>query len=347
MARRTSRDIAEDLRNLGVEGKVIGVHSNISSIGLISPSPVSESEKERGLSPIAKTVINAFVDAVGPEGTFFVPTHSLNFIGNYSPDNFKVDVEKDEAGNVVKKIMVDDGYYRKETSESLVGAITQAVILDDRSFRSDHPTHSIAAIGKEAEYLVCGHTPFAQPVGIHNGFAKVAGLDGIILFIGDTVKSNTSFHAYETLAFPKLGEYFVGAAAADYQGLKRLFAQTWTPNLHRDFYAENKRPTRAITCIRESGLLKKGKVGRGGADWFNAKEMANYFVKEVLPKEPDILFCSKKEDCAINYDCRNSIDILKSLYGRQDNGWDEEKIKEDMDRQFLQLLEPGEQRVSY
>jgi len=284
MAKRSCKELALELRKCGLEGKVVGVHSNLTSIGLLEETPVSAAEEKKGLSPLGKTVINAFLEAVGPEGTFFVPTHSCNFIGNYMPAQLKVDVKKDEAGTVISRTLLDDGYYNKAKSPSLVGALTQAVIWDDRSIRSEHPSHSIAAIGADAEYLVRGHNADAQSVGIHNGFAKAVGLGGIILFVGDTLKSNTTFHAYETLFLPAVADYFAGAVAVEMDGLKVLKNQTWAPNLHRDFYDEAKRRTRAINAMKNSGLLKEGKLGRGLVYYFDAKEMARYFAAVIYPK---------------------------------------------------------------
>jgi aminoglycoside N3'-acetyltransferase len=347
MAKRSMQELSEALRKFGLEGKTVGVHSNLTSIGLVADTPVSLAEEKRGLNPIAKTIINALIEAIGPQGTFFVPTHSCNFIGNYAPSNLKIDLEKDAEGKVVKRALIDDGYYNKEKSPSLVGALTQSVIWDDRAVRSEHPTHSIAAIGKEAGYLVRGHDPFAMPVGIHNAFTKVIGLDGIILFIGDTLKSNTSFHAYETLVLPDAAEYFAGAAAAEWKGLKRLFHQAWVPNLHRDFYDEHKRKTRAINAMRDSGLLKEGVLGRGVAYYFSAKDMAKYFSEKVFPAEPDILFCNTPDTCGAGYDCKNSAGILKHLYAKKDGSWDSDKIKSRMDKQYLELLKPGDRRIPY
>jgi aminoglycoside N3'-acetyltransferase len=347
MAKRTLQDLASELRKCGLEGRTVGVHSNLTSIGLVAETPVSPAEEKRGLNPIAKTVISAFMDAVGPKGTFFVPTHSCNFIGHYAPHQLKVSVEKDENNNVIKRTLLDDGYYNREKSPSLVGALTQSVIWADGAIRSEHPSHSIAAIGKEAEYLVRGHDPFAQSVGIHNAFNKAVGLDGIILFIGDTLKSNTTFHAYETMMLPDAAEYFAGAVAAEWKGLKRMFSQTWTPNLHRDFYDEHKRKTRAITAMRNSGLLKEGTLGRGAVYYFKAKDMAGYFTEKVFPNEPDILFCNTPDTCGASYDCKNSVEILKHLYSKKDGKWDSEKIRSRIDKQFLEFLKPGIQRIHY
>jgi len=347
MAKRTLKDLADELKKCGLEGRAVGVHSNLTSIGLVADTPVSAAEEKRGLNPIARTVISAFMEAVGPQGTFFVPTHSCNFIGHYAPHQLKVNIEKDEAGTVIKRTLIDDGYYNKFTSPSLVGALTQSVIWADGALRSAHPSHSIAAIGKEAEYLVRGHDPFAQPVGIHNAFNKIVGLDGVVLFIGDTLKSNTTFHAYETMMLPDAAEYFAGTVAVEWNGLKRMFNQTWVPHLHRDFYDEHKRRTRAITAMRNSGLMKEGTLGRGAVYYFNAKDMAKYFAEKVYPSEPDILFCNTPDTCGTGYDCRNSVEILRHLYAKKDGKWDSEKIKSRMDKEFLGFLKPGVQRVTY
>jgi aminoglycoside N3'-acetyltransferase len=347
MAKRSQKELADELKGMGLEGKCVGVHSNLISIGMVAESPISAQEVNKGLSPIGKTVINAFMDAVGPNGTFYVPTHSCNFIGNYMPAQLKVDVQKDVEGKVISRTVIDDGYYHVDKSPSLVGALTQAVLQDDRHIRSWHPTHSVAAIGCDAEYLVKGHTPHSQPVGIHNAFSKTVGLDGIVLFIGDTLKSNTTFHAYETLLMPALAQYFAGAAAVEWEGLKQLVAQTWAPNLHRDFYDEAKRKTRAINAMRDSGLLKESKLGRGIVYHFNAKEMAKYFAEVIYPKEPDILFCKTKETCTAIYDCKNSCDIIKHLYTKKDGSYDAEKIKAGYDKQFMDMMKPGVVRISY
>jgi aminoglycoside N3'-acetyltransferase len=339
MAKRTAKELTEQLGKAGIEGSVVGVHSNLTSIGLVEPTPVSPAEAKRGLSPIAKTIINAFMDALGPKGTLFVPTHSLNFIQDGAPVNLK----KDPQNGAV----IDDGYYRPDTSPSLVGAFTQAIIWDDRAVRSGHPSHSTAAIGRDAEYLARGHTPPEQPVGVHNAFSKVIGLDGHVMFIGNTLKSNTTFHAYETLMTPDLSGHFTNTVAADWQGSKKDYPQTWAPNFHRDFYAEHKRRTRAFIAMRESGLLKEGVLGRGVLYYYKARDMARYFAEKVFPNEPDILFCNSPDTCTPDYECGKLVNILKSLYAKKDGTWDAEKIRSRMDKQFLEFLKPGEQRIAY
>jgi len=346
MPKRTVEQIAADLEAMGLEGKVVGCHSNITSIGLIAPSSVSEREKKRGMHPVAKTVVNAFLQAVGPQGTFFVPTHSVNFLGGYQPEKQNIIFTKDDDGEIVDRQITDDGFYNKDSSPSTVGNLTECMVFDDRTVRSGHPTHSISSIGKEAQYLAQGHDPYAQAVGIHNAFIKTIGLDGVIFFIGETLKSNTTFHGYETLILPAMAPYFSAGAAAREDGIRRTFPQTWAPLMHRDFYMENVRKTKAIQALHDSGLLKEGKLGRGKAFWFEAKPMAQYFTEEVFPQRPDIMFCNKEEDCSPVYECEDIIKLMTKHYGNG-GGWDTDKIKSGMDKDFLKMLESGEQRILY
>jgi hypothetical protein len=241
-------------------------------------------------------------------------------------------------------VILDDGYYRAESTPSTVGSFTQSVLADNRTLRSLHPTHSIAAIGHEAAYLVKGHDHTAQPVGIMNAFTKLIGLDGIVMFIGPVLGSNTTFHAYETLMLPALSEYLIGVAAAEIGGVKRLVAQTWVPHFHRDFYSEGKRLTRAWKRLKDAGLLHEMQLGDGTVYWYEAKKTARFFAEEVFPFEPDILFCDSPEKCNNLYDCATTIGWLKELYATS-NGWSKEKIIKGMDSQFLQLLKDGSQRV--
>jgi aminoglycoside N3'-acetyltransferase len=351
MARRTSLDLAKDVRAMGFEGKVVGVHSNLSQIGIVAPSRVSEHEKTRGMSPIAKTIINGFLEGLGPQGTLFVPTHSVNYIKNGKPIHFNAEQLTDEHGNVTKETIIDHGYYDPDKSPSTVGAFTQAVIWDDRARRSLHPTHSVACIGPESEYLVRGHIPGVQPVGINNAFAKNVGLDGIVCFVGDTLKSNTTFHAFETLLVTVIGEYMIAKTASLMAGHKQENEQTWNPGKHRDFYEEQRKgkpPTRAFTRMREAGLLHEGVLGKSKTYYFHAKETARFFMEEVIPESPDILLCEEgKDEYDSNYSCEYMRGHMKRRLTSDDGAWDAEKIRAQMDNEFLRLMQTGVQRIQY
>ncbi|MFH1760624.1 MAG: AAC(3) family N-acetyltransferase [bacterium] len=347
MAKRTSGDLARDIKEMGLEGQVVGIHSNLSQIGLVAPTPVSDSEKSRGMSPVAKTIINGILDGIGSDGTLFAPTHSNNCMGGYMPLLYEAEIKKNEQGEIIERVVKDSGFYDPVKSPSRVGALTQSIIFDRRAVRSMHPTHSVAAIGKHADYLVRGHDHYAQPVGIHNAFSKAAGLDGFILFIGSVLEANTTMHAYETLMTPCLSDFMIGVACTVIDGQETFVPQTWIPALHRDFYREKVKRTKAFNIMRSQGLLKNGKFGKSPAFYFHAKETAKYFAHEVFPKAPDILLCDSAEDCSANFTCGFMRRYLKKHLADNSGKWMPEKIRSKMNREFLELLKDGKQFVKY
>ena len=105
----TFQEIVGALRQVQVRrGAVVYVHSSLSSMGYVQGG--------------ADSVIDAFLDVVGPEGTFCVPT--IVYAGRGPRPPFDV------AG-----------------SPSEVGGITETLRLRAEARRSDNPTHSDAAIG--------------------------------------------------------------------------------------------------------------------------------------------------------------------------------------------------------
>ena len=115
----TFGDIAEALRQVQVSrGAVVYVHSSLSSMGYVQGG--------------ADTVIDAFLNAVGPEGTLCVPT--IVYAGRGPRPPFDV-----------------------AHTPSEVGRITETLRLRPEARRSDNPTHSVAAIGPQADEITAGH----------------------------------------------------------------------------------------------------------------------------------------------------------------------------------------------
>ena len=129
MALVTLADIKNSLYELGIrDGDTIVVHSSLKSFGQV----------EGG----ADTVINALTEAVGNEGTVVVPTLAMkNFNDAY--DTWHMDKPSD------------------------AGYITEVFRKRPEAFRSNQATHSVAAIGKDAEYLTATHGQKGLRYGIY------------------------------------------------------------------------------------------------------------------------------------------------------------------------------------
>ena len=63
--------------------------------------------------------------------------------------------------------------------------------------RSLHPTHSVAALGKDAANFVAGHENFDSPAHRNSPWGKLYDRYGIILFIGVGISCNTFLHGVE------------------------------------------------------------------------------------------------------------------------------------------------------
>src|SRR5262249_26453978 len=116
----------------------------------------------------AEKVVDALLEVVGPEGTVMVPTFNHG-----AADVFDV-----------------------RTTPSRNGAVTEALRRRPEAYRSIHPTHPYAAIGKHAAALVAGH-PEAGTFGRRSPLGKLADLGGSILLLGVGMNRNTAAHIGE------------------------------------------------------------------------------------------------------------------------------------------------------
>ena len=161
----TQTDIVNGLHNLGLrDGDRVLVHSALSSFGHV----------EGG----ADTVIDALLDAVGPAGTLLVPT-----------------LTGDEALSSGNPPLFDPTNTRCWT-----GRIPETLRQRPNAVRSLHPTHSVAAIGLDADMLTRDHINSITPCDGLSPYGKLAQLaNGTILLVGVTHQSNTTMHHVEEL----------------------------------------------------------------------------------------------------------------------------------------------------
>ncbi len=157
--------IIRDLKELGIcEGDTLLVHSSLRSLG--------------DFSDRARTVTDALLEVIGPKGTLVMPTLSYTSVNEKNP------------------------YFDVKQTPSCVGGLTEYFRLLPGVKRSLHPTHSAAAIGSQARFLVADHYKDNTPVGKNSPFYRLKELHGKILFLGCGLKPNTSMHGVEELVVP-------------------------------------------------------------------------------------------------------------------------------------------------
>ncbi len=171
--RVTRAEVAAAARQAGiVPGDLVLFHSSLSSMGHVVGGP--------------DTVIDGFLEAVGPRGTVAVPT-----LCNWLPE---------EQGQVYER-------WDPATSPSYVGRITEHFRHRPDAVRSDQATHSVAAIGARAAELTADHGAFGRrqcPFGdrafaLSSPWQKLVAWNGAYCFIGVNFWVGTMVHFVESL----------------------------------------------------------------------------------------------------------------------------------------------------
>jgi len=152
------RDIVAAIREMGLpEGDKVMVHSSLSSMGYVEGGAV--------------TVVEAFLEVLGPEGTLMMPTFTHSGTEYYDPLG----------------------------SPSKNGAITEAARKYPGAVRSLHPTHAVTVIGPDAEDLVrddLERGALAEDCALD----RLAKKGGWVFLLGVDHKVNSIIHVGEAYA---------------------------------------------------------------------------------------------------------------------------------------------------
>lgn len=160
--------LIDNLENCGFpHGCAVFVHSSLKSLGYVVGG--------------AATVIDALQDVVVQRrgGTIAMPAFSLR-------------------GTMYDTLRSGQTFSPK-TSPSTMGAITEAFRTHPRVVRSVHPTHSVAAQGARAAWLVDGHARGERTFGEGSPFAKLLEADGYLLGLAIDLGPVTFYHVIEDL----------------------------------------------------------------------------------------------------------------------------------------------------
>ena len=152
--------LTAQLAELGLKkGDTVLVHSSIKAVGEIEGR--------------ADALLDALQNAVGSEGLLVLPTHSWAYINDLTP-TFSV-----------------------ERSPSCVGKLPEIFRHRPDVVRSLHPTHSVAAWGRDAKEYCAGHESFDTPCAWDSPWGRLAQRKGKILMLGCSLARNTFVHGIE------------------------------------------------------------------------------------------------------------------------------------------------------
>lgn len=155
----TKADLINCISAIGITPEdTLLIHSSMKSIGAV----------EGG----ADTVLDAFIEYMD-SGLLIFPTHTWAQIS----DDYPV--------------------FNPLTEPSCVGLLSNLFLKRPGVVRSWHPTHSVAAFGKDAESYVAGEEKWDTPCPREGCWGKLYDRKAKILFLGCSLRRNTLLHGVE------------------------------------------------------------------------------------------------------------------------------------------------------
>jgi len=257
-------DLSESLRKIGVKaGDQLLVHSSFKSLDF-EGTPTE--------------VCRCLMEAVTGDGLLMMTTHSYNFINRK-----------------------DIGPYNKDESPAQTGIIPETFRQMDGVLRSLHPTHSIAAWGKDAQKYILGHEKF-EALGPGTPYYRYARTCGKILMIGCDLEACTMVHEAEWEArVPYLdinydGEW--GREALYYDDKGELIRVNYKniPGCSHGF-------VKSQPGLIDAGCLDKISLNKESSYLANATCLLNYLVKELI-EDPYFLLERESGGC---YQCTEAF----------------------------------------
>lgn len=215
-------------------------------------------------------ILMLLLDVVGEKGTILFPSwHFLNraevfFEGN--PPDFNV-----------------------KKTRSKLGFLSEWARMNKKSKRSLHPTNSIVAIGKDADFYLSTHQNDIYPCGIESPFYKLIVKKGKIIGLGVDVNNLTFLHCLEDVEpslFPfrtrteKVFDIQVINQAGEKEIVKTLLAHENIGN--RNVIKFFKKHISASKCFR---LRVSG---------------SNFFTTEAQPLNEELILQAKKGNTIYN-----------------------------------------------
>lgn len=155
----TKESLMAQLEQMGIAGDgTVFMHSSMKSLGHVDGG--------------ADTVLDALSEYM-KEGLLALPAHTWSYI------------------------KADNPRFYVESSPVCVGVLPELFRKRPGVIRSLHPTHSVAAIGKDAEAFTAGDERWDTPCARASAYGKLLDRRAQILLVGVDLRRNTFIHGIE------------------------------------------------------------------------------------------------------------------------------------------------------
>lgn len=259
--------LVADLKTLGIaEGDPVSVALSFKSIGLVQGGPES--------------FIEALLEAVGPEGTMFMNAHTLSFpLSEINPDYI----------------------FDPKSTRPVVGLVPTVFWKRKGTVRSRHPTCSVVASGRLAEYFVDGHEEHSNA---YLPYEKLSQVNGKYLFIGTNDRLVAVRHCAQQRAGLFLDANLFAVRYKNLNGKIGLFVWVFPPCA--------KNLPALVPQLEKMGVVKRGLIGEAPSLICSSKVLEA--MTGILKEDPTLCLC----DDILCTSCRETERRL-NLYSRIKN----------------------------
>ncbi len=246
----TPASMTRDLHQLGVEpGMLLNVHSAMSKLGFVVGG--------------AQTAVDGLVNALGPDGTLMMPSHSAQLT---DPAHWQNPPAPERWWDQIRAEM--PAFDPARTPTRNMGAIPELFRTYPGALRSDHPQVSHSALGPLAAEIIAEH-PLDSLFGDDSPIGKLYALDGWVLLLGVGHGNNTVLHLAEDRAdFPGKTTHQEGAPLA-IGGERR-----WQP-FHPLKVSDDDFPDIG-SAFADTGKQIMGKIGDADALLMRARDVVDF-----------------------------------------------------------------------
>ena len=158
--------LVADFRALGLEpGDTVLVHSSLKSLGYIENGP--------------RTVIKALYQSVSPNGTIVFPAYYL------------------PVGTIYETCKIKGYIFDPRVHGTNLGRLPEEFLRFPGVERSLHPTHSVAALGRNARYLTEAHHLAPSTFGKGSPWDRLIEIGGKVAGIGIPMAPGGLYHPLE------------------------------------------------------------------------------------------------------------------------------------------------------
>lgn len=238
--------LISDLRRMGVsEGDHIAVTLSFKSIGYVDRGP--------------ETFIDAVLEVLGPDGTLLMNTFTRTFPLSMIPSDY---------------------VYDKRTTPVWTGLVPETLRRRRGSTRSHHPSFSVAAVGRLAQYLTKDHD---ENSNLFLPYSRLAEADGKYLSIGLANRLVAIRHEAQRLAgLFDLVPQWRGVKYKDIQRRMRIHIYNALPCIRK--------LPELVPALEKMGIVETGKIGMARSLLAPAKDLL-HAMAEMLEKDPTLNLC--------------------------------------------------------